>query len=78
MRAEDIQSFARRDWEQVSATKAAWWAARTAEERLKIGAALWEHMQRVRPDWPSEAERQADLNAHIALSHLLRNACGDS
>ena len=54
------------------------WARRTVEERLRTSAALWEHRRRIRPDWPSEAERQADLNAHVVLSRLLGKAGGDS
>jgi len=78
VRAEDIRRFAERDWERLSAEKTAWWAERSAEERLRAAELLREHMRRIRPDWPSPAERQADHEAHALLSRMLRRAGGDS
>ena len=78
MRAADIRRFAGRDWKRLSAAKSGWWASRTAEERLKAADSLRLHMQSVRPDWPSPAERQADLDAHVYLSRLLRLTGGNS
>jgi hypothetical protein len=72
MRAADIKRFAGWDWQRLSAAKREWWAGRTPEARLRAAHALREHMRAVRPDWPSPAERQEDLEAHIRLSRLLR------
>ncbi len=38
--------------------------------------ALWEHMRRLRPDWPSPDERRQDLAHHIALKRAIDDAAG--
>ena len=77
MRAEDVRRFAERDWKRLAVEKAGWWAGRSTEERLQAAEALREHVLRIHPDWPTPAERQADLDAHVRLSRLLRRAGGD-
>ncbi|HET9766765.1 MAG TPA: hypothetical protein VFS60_07950 [Thermoanaerobaculia bacterium] len=77
MRAEDLRRFALRDWELLAALKAEYWVA---EKRrlgpagaLRLGDRLREYVRALRPDWPDEAEREADLAHHIRLSEALRS-----
>ncbi len=57
MGAEDLRQFAHLD----------------AAAKLRIGDSLREQARALRPDWPDEAEREADLAHHIRLSELLRS-----
>jgi hypothetical protein len=41
---------------------------------LDAAQALWLHMRAVRPEWPSEDERQADLAHHVALKRAIDRA----
>jgi hypothetical protein len=73
---EEILAFARRDWAAVEAAKADDWARRKASlgagRLLATADALRRSVVLLRPDWPSAAEREADLAAHAALSGQLR------
>jgi hypothetical protein len=84
MTRADIVAFARRDWAAVDAAKAEDWARRKesigAERLLAAADRLRRSVAKRRPDWPSAAEREADLAAHIELSRRLgtvrhRSAC---
>ncbi|HUR33275.1 MAG TPA: hypothetical protein VM032_05735, partial [Vicinamibacterales bacterium] len=60
-----LLEFAGRDWARVADAKAEFWLNRkrgsSPAEALAIGDQLLRHAQSVRPDWPGEAERAADL-----------------
>jgi hypothetical protein len=43
---------------------------------FEASQALWEHIRRVRPDWPLLDERRADLAHHVALKRALDLAAG--
>jgi hypothetical protein len=77
VRAEDLRRFALRDWESVAALKAEYWVAEKrrlgAEGALRIGDRLREQVRALRPDWPDDAEREADLAHHVRLSQALRS-----
>jgi hypothetical protein len=70
------RAFALRDWGALAAAKDRAWL----EEKQRTGAlgafqalsALIEHTRSVRPDWPSEAEREADFEMHRRLIDVLR------
>ncbi|HLF55819.1 MAG TPA: hypothetical protein VI942_03135 [Thermoanaerobaculia bacterium] len=68
----------RRDWAAVEAAKLADWAERkrrlTADEALAIASGLRQRVRNLRPDWPTEREREEDLAAHVELSRRLRLA----
>jgi hypothetical protein len=72
----DLQAFVERDWAAVEEQKARFWAERkhgmTAAEALALGDALRRHAQSVKPDWPDEGERRADLGVHVRVSEALR------
>lgn len=70
------RAFVRRDWGALAAAKERGWL----EERERTGvegafqalSALIEHTRSLRPDWPSDEERQADLEMHMQLIDVLR------
>jgi hypothetical protein len=76
----DLRAYARRDWRAAEIRKREYWAREVAERgplaTFLASQALWEHMRRLRPDWPSPEERRADLAHHIALKHALDRAAG--
>lgn len=75
MTREEILAYVNRDWAAVEAAKLADWAARkremSAEQALELAGALAQDVRSRRPDWPSVAERDADLAAHVELSRTL-------
>jgi hypothetical protein len=78
MDPEHAQAFLRRPWDTLVALDREHWACEFARRgptaTLEISRLLWEHMRRVRPDWPSDAERREDLNHHIALKGAIDRA----
>ena len=77
MTRAEILDFVRRDWAAVEAAKAEDWAKRkcsmSAGELLAVAEGLRRSVVRRRADWPSEADRDADLAAHVELSRRLRS-----
>lgn len=73
-------AFAQRPWALIAALKEQHWACQFAERgwtaTVSASQALWEHMRRVRPEWPSEEERREDLAHHLALKRALDRAAG--
>jgi hypothetical protein len=65
-----IRAFARRDREPVEALKKEYWVrkfrALGGRETFRIGQALRQHACQVRPEWPSDSDRDDDLAHHIA------------
>lgn len=72
------QAFLRRPWDLLAALEREHWAREFARRgpaaTLEVSRLLWEHMRRVRPDWPSDAERREDLSHHIALKGAIDRA----
>lgn len=75
MRREDLIRFARRDWDEVERRLEAEDRGPAegvpAARRFEIASGLFRSVRRLRPDWPSDAEREADLAAHRSLSDRL-------
>jgi hypothetical protein len=73
---DDILAFARRDWAMVAESKTRYWLERkrtlSAAELLAVGDQLRRHALTVRPDWPTGAERAADLATHERVTEALR------
>lgn len=71
-----ILEFARRDWSQVADAKAAFWrsrkSGRSPAEILASGDDLRRHAQAMKPGWPTEADRLADLAVHQRVAEALR------
>ena len=74
----EIRSYVSRDWAAARESKDAFWAMRIARlgpiEGLRIADELRRQVARQNPGWPSDAERNSDLAAHIRLSDLLGRA----
>jgi hypothetical protein len=73
-----IRAFVARDRERVAALKRAHHARRYRASRgaagLDAGRVLREHVRRVRPDWPTERDRDEDLAHHLALKQRIDRA----
>ena len=80
MHADDLRAYAGRPWRLLAALQVDHWgrelAVRGPLATLEASQALWAHMRSVRPDWPREADRSADLAHHIALKHAIDRAAG--
>ena len=76
MRRQDLIDFAQRDWSAIAEMKAAHWLERKQrfglDETFRSAGDLRRHVATVRPDWPDEAERRADLASHVAVGESLR------
>ena len=63
------------DWAALRAADRDYWVAEFARAgpatSLRASVALWRHMRAVRPEWPTTAEREADLRHHIEIKRLL-------
>jgi hypothetical protein len=72
------QAFLRRPWGALTALEREHWAReftrRGPAATLEVSRLLWEHMRRVRPDWPSDTDRREDLTHHIALKGAIDRA----
>jgi hypothetical protein len=77
---DDLRAYAGRDWRGAEWRKREHWAREIALRgplaTFEASQALWEHMRRLRPDWPPPEERRADLAHHIALKRALDKAAG--
>ena len=73
-----IRAYAARDWESMAAAKRAYWAGRFQREGLRAtveaSRALLAEIRHVRPDYPTEDERRADMAGHVRLRMLLDRA----
>ena len=80
MNPEDVRAYARRAWHAAERLKREHWARETAAHgplaTFEASVALWEHMRRLRPDWPSPDERREDLEHHLRLKRDIDRARG--
>jgi hypothetical protein len=78
--ADDLRAYARRPWHLLAALERDHWAREMAARgplvTLEVSQGLWTHMRSVRPDWPTEADRRADLTHHVALKRAIDRAAG--
>ena len=74
---EQLRAFASRDWQSALASKAEYWSTRFRQDPLSTWHAaqgLLAYVRRLQPEFPSEAMRDEDLRAHIALRSRLDRA----
>jgi hypothetical protein len=75
MTREEILAFATRDWAALAEAKADYWARRkktmTAEDALAVAEGLRRRARALRPGWPDDTERAADLAVHVRISEAL-------
>lgn len=73
-----IRAFVQRSRTEVEREKRAFWAeqyeARSYRRTLEASGALYEHVRRIRPDFPTDRDRVEDLANHVALKRLLDRA----
>lgn len=73
-----IRAFVQRSRSEVEDEKRAYWAnqysERTYHRTLEASRALYEHVRRIRPDFPTDRDRADDLAHHVALKRLLDQA----
>ena len=65
-----VADYASRDWSRTSAAKAEHWAQQFKRDRQATwdaSQALLAHVRSIRPDFPADEDRDADLRAHRAL-----------
>jgi hypothetical protein len=78
MRREDILAYVNRDWRAIARHKERFWAERkkqmTPAEALALADDLYAYVAQLRPDWPSDEERDEDLARHARVSEMLRRA----
>lgn len=78
MDAADLRGFARRDWELIAQSKEDFWleqkAAMTPSESIAMAAELNLYVRSIKPDWPNDEERAADLAAHLRLAEIFLQA----
>jgi hypothetical protein len=76
MDRDALRAFARRDWAMLADSKTRYWLGRkrglSAADLLAIGDQLRRHALAVRPDWPTDADRAADLAVHEHVTEALR------
>lgn len=75
MSRHPLASFVDRDWALLESEEAAFWAATKARvspgELFALVDRFRSEIRELRPEWPSEAERAADLEAHVELARRL-------
>jgi len=75
---KDVLEFARRDWARVADAKKDVWLSRkrlsSPADLLVMADQLRRHARAMKPDWPSKAERAADLAVHQRVAEALRAA----
>ena len=73
-----VRAFVLRDRAAVEASNRAYHAGRYREHGpaagFEVSQLFWQHVRRVRPDWPTPRERDEDLGHHVALKRLLDRA----
>ncbi len=76
MRPADLKAYVDRDWRRARELKDRYWATRKhtlkPEEALGIADILRRQVLSVRPSWPTEAGREADLESHAHVAECLR------
>ena len=76
MTREDLIRFARRGWAAVAAAKEQHWLrqkrAMSPAEVWQMSDVLRRHARTLNPDWPSQADREADIETHHRVGVALR------
>jgi hypothetical protein len=72
MHRRDLDAFVSRGWAEAARQKDVFWRSWSAEESLRISDELRRSASELRPDWPSAAERDADLACHARVADFLR------
>lgn len=71
-----LRAFVQRDWNPTRDLDLLARAAQPLETKLRLAEELYAAARATVPGWPSEADRRADLEHHVALRRLLDRAAG--
>ncbi len=71
---DELRRFARRDWGAPARLSRAIRAAMPVEDKVRLAISLYESARALRPDWPDDSTRLADLRAHRRMRELLNRA----
>lgn len=78
MNRGDLEAYARRDWTVLDRLDREHWVDTFQRSggavSFRVSAELAEYVRRLRPDWPSAADRQEDLEHHVALKRRIDRA----
>ena len=73
---EALREYAQRDWAKAKRATELFWIERKRllgpAEGIRMGDELRRHAKLVRPDWPSQAERDDDAATHLRVIDALR------
>jgi hypothetical protein len=72
-----VKAFARRDWQQASASKTAYWAEQFRRDwrtTWEAAQALLNHARQVRTPFPGRRDREADFAFHLSFRVRLDRA----
>lgn len=72
MSARAIVEFVNRSWSEMEGLKRTYWRDTHLEpsKLVRIADELRSYCRAVRPDWPSERDRSADVESHARVAHL--------
>lgn len=70
---ESLRDFASRPWAEIERLKHRYWADLdlAPADRLRVADELRRYTLSLRPDWPDDVAREADLETHIRIARQL-------
>lgn len=71
LKAAELREYAGRDWGLPARLALRRRSRLPVAEKVRLATALYEAARATRPGWPSEADRRADLAAHLRVRALL-------
>lgn len=73
--ADGLREYLARDWEAVRESKERYWSEElSAAERIRLAESLRPSAIATSRGWPSDADRDEDLESHVRLARALRRA----
>ena len=70
----DLRAFAGRDWQRVERLTRRARALQSTDAKVRMAIELYEAARNTRPGWPTDADRRSDLEHHLRICRLLRQA----
>ena len=71
-----VQAYLQRDWGALEKASHSFWRKRLRKlgppEGIRVADELWRQARAQHPNWPDQATRQEDLEAHVRLSEIFR------
>ncbi len=67
-----LEEFVNRSWSEMEGLKHTYWRDTRLEpsKLIRIADELRSYCRAVRPDWPSEHDRRADVESHARVAQL--------